>query len=46
MAAEGAKKSTYKTMDPAVAAEMIIDAIEQDKYSVHVGSGRIGALIA
>lgn len=38
MAAEGAKKSTYKTMDPAVAAEMIIDAIEQDKYSVHVGS--------
>jgi short-subunit dehydrogenase len=35
---EQAKHSTFKMLDPVVAAEIMIDAIEQDKYSVHVGS--------
>lgn len=36
-AAESGKNSSFKMLDPAVAAEIIINAIEQDKYSVHVG---------
>lgn len=36
-AAEQSKKSSFKMLDPMVAAEIMVDAIEQNKYSVHVG---------